>query len=122
MVHNQMLDYEERCDIEKYIKQGKSLTEIGRILARSKNGIITEVRNNGGRDKYRAKDAEKRKNEIRNERTISVSKKLKGHTNNLKTAARIAALENGMIALSLEVEKLKKAQCKTALHSEKEEA
>lgn len=46
----------ERNRIEKLIKT-RSLSETARIMGRSKNCIITEVRRNGGRDNYNAAQA-----------------------------------------------------------------
>lgn len=39
------LSFEEREKISKYIKKGFSLSEISKILGRSRNCVITEVRN-----------------------------------------------------------------------------
>lgn len=116
MPSGQALSYDEREEIEKYIKRGESLTEIARILARSKNAIVTEVRINGGRDEYSAVSAQARKFDAVNERYAKVSEKLKGRKDSFGMHARIIALESGIITLSLEIEKLKKAQYKTALH------
>lgn len=102
------LSFEERKDIEKYIKQGISGGEIAHILARSRNGINTEIRNNGGREAYCAREAQKRSDSVREIQNRAVSEKLKGRQDSFGMHARIIALEGAIINLSLEVEKLKK--------------
>lgn len=48
---------EERFCIEKMLKQGKSFGEISRTLDRGLSTISEEVNENGGRDKYNARQA-----------------------------------------------------------------
>lgn len=103
------LSFEERQDIERYIKQGLSGGNIAHILARSRNGINTEIRNNGGREGYDAEKAQRRSESVRQIQNEQVSKKLMGHKDSFGWKERIQALENGMISLSLEHEKVKKA-------------
>jgi IS30 family transposase len=54
------LKIEERFCIEKMLKQCKSFGEIGRTLGRGISTISEEVNSNGGRDKYKAEQAEHR--------------------------------------------------------------
>jgi len=54
-----LITYEERCLIEKLLKKGLSCSEIAKRINRSKNGVITEVRKNGGKEFYNAKEADK---------------------------------------------------------------
>ena len=54
------LQKEERFCIEKMLKQGKSFGEISRTLDRGLSTISMEVNENGGRDKYKAKQAHHR--------------------------------------------------------------
>ena len=102
------ISFEERQDIEKYIKQGKSGGEIAHILARSRNGINTEIRNGGGRDIYSAVHAQRRSESVREIQNKAVAQKLKGRPDSFGMHARIIALESALLNLSLEVEKLKK--------------
>lgn len=50
----------ERFCIEKMLKAGESLSEIGRILGRGLSTMSEEVKENGGRGKYTAKRAMRR--------------------------------------------------------------
>jgi IS30 family transposase len=54
------LQKEERFCIEKMLKQGKSFGEISRTLRRGLSTISEEVNENGGRDRYKAEQAEHR--------------------------------------------------------------
>lgn len=102
------ISFEERQDIQKYIKQGKSGGEIAMILARSRNGINTEIRNAGGREAYDAVHAQHRSDSVRQIQNEQVSKKLRGHKDSFGWKIRIEALESALISLSLDNEKLKK--------------
>lgn len=51
------LSDEERFCIEKMLGVGESLSQIGRTLSRGLSTISEEVKDNGGREKYRAKSA-----------------------------------------------------------------
>lgn len=104
------IDFEERKLIERYIKQGRPGSEIAEMLCRSRNGINTEIRNNGGRERYTAEKAQERYESVRKLQSESVSEKLKGHKDSFGWKERVEALEAGIINLSLEIEKLKKAK------------
>jgi len=54
------LQKEERFCIEKMLKQGKSFSEIGRVLDRGLSTVSEEVNENGGRDNYNAEKADRR--------------------------------------------------------------
>jgi IS30 family transposase len=54
------LSDEERFCIEKMLRVGKSLVDIGKTLGRGKSTITEEVNRNGGRKKYRAEAAIRR--------------------------------------------------------------
>jgi len=58
MAANRPFDLAERKQIQKLIKQNLSLTQIAEQIGRSKNGVITEVRSNGGRENYNAAEAD----------------------------------------------------------------
>ena len=47
----------ERQLIEEHVKKGMACEAIGKLIGRSKNCIVSEVRRNGGRDDYNAKEA-----------------------------------------------------------------
>lgn len=57
--HHSPFTLEERNEIEKRIKRGWSLSSIAIHIQRSKNGVITEVKRNGGRIRYNAELAQK---------------------------------------------------------------
>ena len=54
---NKPFSFEERQQIEKHIKAGKSCGETAKLIERSKNGVVTEVRRGGGKF-YSAKIAQ----------------------------------------------------------------
>ncbi len=53
------IDFEQRKLIEKYLKKGFSCSKISKLISRSKNCVVTEVRKNEGKDKYDAEKAQK---------------------------------------------------------------
>lgn len=52
------LDLSEREKIEKFLREGRSLRRIARILDRSVSGISEEIKNNNVKGRYSAKKAE----------------------------------------------------------------
>lgn len=62
---NNRIKYEERIQIEKYLSQGKKRGEIADLIKRSKNGVNTEIRKNGGPEAYSAIKAQARAEKIR---------------------------------------------------------
>lgn len=58
--YNKPFTYEERIAIEKSLRKRNSLNETAILIGRSKNGVTTEVRINGGVDRYLAKEAQER--------------------------------------------------------------
>jgi IS30 family transposase len=102
------ISYKERQDIERMIKEGHPGSMIAAFLGRSRNGINTEIRKNGGRETYNAREAQKRSDSVREIQNRAVSEKLKGRPDSFGMHSRIIALEQALISLSLEVEKLKK--------------
>ncbi len=73
-----LFSLEERMAIEYMCsKPDLSIAEMARRIGRSKNGITSEIRNNGGRENYKGKEAHKN-SEIRSlERNQKVSEGLK---------------------------------------------
>ena len=69
------LTQEERYQIEALMKAGKSLSEIARILERSKSTISREVRRNKDLKEYRPKQAHRFAIE---RRTAKCSKRISG--------------------------------------------
>jgi IS30 family transposase len=59
------LNFDNRIDIEKYIKLDYSGEYIASSLGFSRSGICTEIRRNGGRQKYNAQEAQKRAQRMR---------------------------------------------------------
>ena len=56
-VVSRLLTFDERLLIEKYLKEGKSCCEISKLIGRSKNGVVKEVRK-VGRENYSAKKSQ----------------------------------------------------------------
>ena len=54
------LQKEERFCIEKMLRQDKSFSEIGKVLGRGLSTVSEEVNENGGRENYNAKTANRR--------------------------------------------------------------
>lgn len=46
------LTFDERKKIKSYIDKGYSLSDTAKLINRSKNGVLTEVRKNGGSKNY----------------------------------------------------------------------
>lgn len=66
----QHLCLSERNTIAKMIKKGASLSEISRLLGRGKQTVAAEVSKNGGKESYKARDAQKKAVERKIERDI----------------------------------------------------
>ncbi len=90
--HQTPITFEERKLIQKYIAQGKSCGETARLIGRSKNGVVSEVRKGGGKD-YNAKAAQKITDETRNNRYQALSERNKGNQVTFKMKQRIENLE-----------------------------
>lgn len=91
---NRPFTYEERKIIETLLrKNGLSCGKIAKHIGRSKNGVVSEVRINGGALKYNAKEAE----ESFNKRMIEKRQKLhdlnKGNKRTFYMKKRIENLE-----------------------------
>lgn len=72
---NSQLTSEEREKIEILIKEGMSCAEIGREIGRGKNSIVVEIRRNGGREVYNAKQAHKNALIRKNDKILAMQKK-----------------------------------------------
>jgi IS30 family transposase len=86
------INLEERLEIEKYIKKGYSASEIGPIIGRSKNGVVTEVRRGGGRN-YNAIQAHLDFVKRMEERYEKLSEKNKKSSKSYHWTSRIQNLE-----------------------------
>lgn len=84
--------YEERQKIQKLISSGVSCGETARLIGRSKNGVVTEVRKGGGRF-YNAKEAQKRSDKTKLERYQKLSDQNKGKKVAFKMKQRIESLD-----------------------------
>lgn len=58
MAEVRMITLEERHQIEALLKTGISISEVARRISRSKNGVVSEVRLNGGIANYKAVEAQ----------------------------------------------------------------
>ena len=96
MFKNKPFTYEERKQIQKHIYKGLSCCQIAKLIGRSKNGVVTEVRKGGGRF-YNAREAQKRCDAVNKERYERLSKlskeKLSGTTHKPNQEKRIENLE-----------------------------
>lgn len=52
--------FEEKQQIENYLKQGKSIYSIAKSINRSSNGLSYEIRRNGGTENYSAEQSHKK--------------------------------------------------------------
>lgn len=70
------ITFEERKQIQKWIKRGLSFNAISKIMNRSKSGIANEVNSNGGRKEYDAEKSQQMqeiKKDLRNREAYKIS-------------------------------------------------
>jgi hypothetical protein len=72
--YNQPINLSERNQIQKFLAQNYTISTISRIIGRSKNGILVEVRRNGGRKCYNATLAHERATNIKKTKYENISK------------------------------------------------
>jgi IS30 family transposase len=87
---------EERKLIQDGIKRNISLSEIAREINRSKNGVVSEVRKYGGREKYNAEKAHALALKIQVKKYDKISKDQKGQPPNFNMQHRVCELERKM--------------------------
>jgi len=87
------LSFRERKEIEKGLKLGKSCCCIGLEIRRSKNCIVTEVRNNGGKGEYSAVQAQDRAYALRQEKYERLAERNKTVKPSFEMKKRIENLE-----------------------------
>ena len=68
------LTYEEKFCIEKMLRAGNGINYIARALSRGVSTISQEVSNNGGKDRYRANDAEEKAKLSQNNKKKNLNK------------------------------------------------
>lgn len=104
------LSLEERKIIEKKIKEGLSLGKISHFMGRSPNGIIVEVRKNGGREEYKAIQAHENSKITENERKKKVCENLKKSTYNpfIYLKQKIEILEMQLEIIIEQIKEIKK--------------
>ncbi len=103
-----MIDFEERKLIEKHLKRELSCTEISKLISRSKNAVVTEVRKNGGREKYCAKEAQKLVELTKKERYQKLSERNRKMKNVSSLGLRIQSLEMQIEILHETIKEMKK--------------
>ena len=101
---------EDRLQIQKLLESGHNVSAIASLMERSKNGVATEVRKNGGPYEYDAKKAQKRSAQVNEEKKETVSKKLKDQPESFGMHRRIITLEKQVAFLSDEIEEIKKGK------------
>lgn len=87
------ITYEERVQIEKLLKKGLSCGKIAIEIGRSKNGVVAEVRERGGRDNYTAKQAQAIADEKNREKKEKLHKLNVGNKRTFFMKQRIENLE-----------------------------
>lgn len=95
--------FEERKQIEKLLKDGHNFSSIHTITGRSKNGIATEVRKNGGPYEYDAVKAQKKSEKVHEEKKTNMSEKMKNQPESFGMHRRIVELEEKVSVLRDEV-------------------
>jgi IS30 family transposase len=75
------ITFHERELIEKYVNKGFSCGQIAKIIGRSKNGVVTEVRRGGGM-RYSAKVSQNLMNSKEEARRNKLSEINKGRAGN----------------------------------------
>ncbi len=86
------ITFKERKQIEKHIKNGLSCGETARLIGRSKNGVVTEVRRGGGKF-YSAKTGQNLVDKNLEEKYRKLSERNKGNNVSFKMKQRIENLE-----------------------------
>jgi IS30 family transposase len=106
------LNLEERTKIEGLLKdESLSLSAISRKIGRGKNTVVTEVRLNGGRDKYNAEKAQKRYDDLRKAQYEKLSKHNKGIQNKaFANADKISIIEMQLEIIIDQLNKLTKGK------------
>lgn len=101
---------EDRVQIQELLESGYNVSAIAKMVERSKNGVATEVRKNGGPYEYDAAKAQKRSEQVHEDKKETVSKKLKNEPESFGMHRRIIELEKQVAFLSNEIEKIKKGR------------
>lgn len=94
-----MLSFEEREQIEELLKTGISCSEVARRIGRSKNGVVNEVRMNGGIKSYKAVSA----HESAYERQVIGRQKLRSLNTNQKRSALTNSLRIDHLEMQVEI-------------------
>jgi len=86
--------YEERVKLQELCAdEDLSLSQMGKIIGRSENGVITEVRINGGRESYNADEAHELAVGRRRKAFVKMSKHRLSHTPVKLLEERVGVLE-----------------------------
>ena len=86
------LNYNERLEIEKHLRAGKSCSQIALLIGRSKNAVVTEVRRGGGK-LYDAANAQINADKRMSSKYEKLSIRNKGNKVTFKMKKRIENLE-----------------------------
>lgn len=90
--HHKAITFDERKKIERFIKMGKSCGETAKLIGRSKNGVVTEVRRGGGKF-YSAKAAQNIADTNHEAKYKRLSERNKGNKVSFHMKQRIENLE-----------------------------
>lgn len=90
--HNKAFTFDERKLIEKHVKTGKSCGDIAKLIGRSKNGVVTEVRRGGGKF-YTAKTGQNIADTNLENKYRKLSERNKGNNVSFRMKQRIENLE-----------------------------
>lgn len=91
-LNTKILQFKEREQIEKLIKQGLSCAEIAKNIGRSKNCIVTEIRR-AGKTEYSAITGQNLSDKIKEEKYKKISMKQKGNQKQYFLKQRVENLE-----------------------------
>ncbi len=105
--HQKAITFDERLKIEKYIKKGYSCGDIAKMIGRSKNGVVCEVRR-GGKEHYDAKLSQKLTDNILKEKYKKMSDRNKARQTTFKFKQRIENLEMQVEILSETIKEMLK--------------
>ncbi len=90
--HQSAITFEERKQIEKHIRSGLSCGDTAKLIGRSKNGVVTEVKRGGGKF-YSAKTGQNVVDANLEEKYRKLSERNKGNDVSFRMKQRIENLE-----------------------------
>lgn len=102
------LDINERIRIHELSRKDLSCGQISKLIGRSKNCVVHEIRTNGGREIYDPHESQKRADEIKKSQIKALRNSQEGLPKNLKFKERIENLEMQVAILHETIKELMK--------------